>query len=106
MILHMLFILSTGWTPLINNNSPYECSHKSLPDLNNVRVFGCLSYGFTLAYHRLKFDWIAINFIFIGYKPGTEGLLLYDINEKEFYVSRNIHFEELVFPYKPNPNAS
>lgn len=44
--------------------------------------------------------------IFLGYKPGTKGLLLYDTNDKEIHVSRNVHFEELVFAYKPNPNAS
>lgn len=42
----------------------------------------------------------------MGFKPGTKAFMLYDLDNKVTYVSRNVTFEELIFPYKGSLDLS
>jgi len=42
--------------------------------------------------------------IFLGYNIGIKGYVVFDIHNKEIFVSRNVNFHELVFPYCENDN--
>lgn len=105
-IAHVVHSKNRISTPLLSNKSPYQCSHNVHFDLNNLKVFGCFCYGSTLLSNRSKFDCRARESIFLGYKPEIKGFILYDINNRETFVSRNVKFEELVFHYSPSNNES
>ncbi|KAI5424561.1 hypothetical protein KIW84_030659 [Lathyrus oleraceus] len=65
-------------TAMLNNLTPYQMLHSIPPSLIHLRVFGCLAYSSTLHNHRTKFEPRARKFIFLGYREGTKGYLLYD----------------------------
>jgi hypothetical protein len=45
--------------------------------------------------------------MFLGYKQGVKGIILFDLSNREIFLSRNIKFYENVFPFidKQEKNA-
>ncbi|WVZ19287.1 hypothetical protein V8G54_006609 [Vigna mungo] len=99
-VIHSVHLINRLLTPLLQNQCPYTVFHKQQPDLSHLRVFGCLAYSNTLEHGRTKLSPKARKAIFIGYKEGTKGYLLYDIQSRQIFVSRNVVFCENSFPFK------
>jgi len=79
----------------------------SLPDINSFKVFGCLCFASTLLAHRSKLQSRARKSVFLGYKSDTKGYVLYDLDTREIFVSRNVVFRELILPYNsPTPSST
>ncbi|XP_072087345.1 retrovirus-related Pol polyprotein from transposon RE1 [Arachis hypogaea] len=83
----------------LNNLSPYQALHNSLPDISHLRVFGCLAYASTLQANRKKLDPRSRRCAFLGFKEGTKGYLLIDLKTREIFTSRDVSFYEDHFPY-------
>ena len=79
---------------------PYEILYQEPPSLIHLKVFGCLSYATSLMAHRTKFDHRACKAVFIGYKEGTKGYILYDLTHHSIFVSRHVIFYANTFPFK------
>jgi len=60
--------------------------YKTLPDFNQLKVFGSLCYANTLSTNRSKFDLRASKGVFIDFKSGTKGYILLNIQSREFFV--------------------
>jgi hypothetical protein len=106
---HAVHIINRLPSPLLNLKCPYELLYKQPPSLVHLKVFGCLSYASTLQVHRTKFDSRARKAIFLGFKDGTKGYILYDLSSHDIFVSRNVIFYETYFPFqnsKPGHNVS
>ncbi|XP_019460152.1 PREDICTED: uncharacterized protein LOC109359913 [Lupinus angustifolius] len=50
----------------------------------------------------IKLDPRARKCIFLDHKTGTKGYLLFDLHNREIFLSRNVVFYEKLFPYKTN----
>lgn len=83
----------------MSSKSPYQVLYNHFPDIDSLRVFGCLSFASTLVGHRQKLDSRDRKCIHLGLKPGVKGYLLFDLKTKELFVSRNVNFYEHIFPY-------
>lgn len=86
------------------NNSPFQLLYNKPPTLLHLKSFGCLAFASTLHVHRTKFDSRARKTVFLGFRNGTKGYLLYDLHSHEFVISRNVIFYETTFPlHIPSP---
>ena len=62
-------------------------------------MFGCLLYVSTHSVGINKLDLRSQKRVFLGFKPGTKGYVLYDIHSKSIIVPHNVLFHETIFPY-------
>ncbi|PNY05486.1 retrovirus-related Pol polyprotein from transposon TNT 1-94 [Trifolium pratense] len=86
-------------TPTLHNKSPYQLFHNSIPDMSLFKVFGSLCFATTLTSHQTKHDPRARKSVFLGYKSGYKGYVLYDLSSREIFISRHVTFHEHVLPY-------
>lgn len=86
---------------MLEGNTPYELFLGKEPKLEHLRLFVCLCYASTL--HRTdKFTTRARRVVLIGYSKTQKGYRLYDLEDKQFFVSRDITFRESIFCFKEN----
>ncbi|GMI67901.1 hypothetical protein HRI_000459300 [Hibiscus trionum] len=77
---------------------PFEILYNRLPDFSRLRVFGCLAYATTPNYSD-KFASKAVVSVFMGYSLSQKGYILFSLESKDFFVSRDAVFHENVFPF-------
>jgi len=68
-------------------------------DFSNLKVFCCLAYTSSANTRRTKLDSRSLKCVFLGYKSGTKGYVLYDRLSKSIFMTRNVIFHENIFPY-------
>jgi hypothetical protein len=106
-VLYATFLINRVPSPLLHHKSPYQLLHESIPDTSVFKVFGSLCYASTLLSHRTKLDSRARKSVFLGYKSGYKGFVLYDLNTKEIFISRHVTFHEHILPYQSfNPSLT
>ena len=98
-VLAATFLVNRLPSPSLQYMSPYERLFQKKPDYHAFRVFSCLCYASTLLSQRTKFTLRAISAVFLGYPVGYKGYKLYDLEQKRFFISRDITFVEDVFPF-------
>jgi hypothetical protein len=86
----------------IKGQLPYQLLYGKLPDLSLLRVFGCLCYTSTHDVQRSKLDHRSLKYVFLGYKAGMKGFTVLALHSGAILTSRNVQFEELIFPYSPS----
>jgi len=98
-VLHAIFLLNRIPTKILQTRSSHEVLYGQIPDLSQLKVFGCLSYASTLPINKHKFDPREKKCAFLGYKSGMKGYILVDVHNFEVFVSRNVKFFDLEFPF-------
>jgi hypothetical protein len=96
--LHATFIINKLPTQVLNNLSPHFILHNAHPDMHSLKVFGSLAFASTLHMHRTKLEPRGRKCVFLGYKNGMKGVVLYDINSHTILVSRNGIHHVHIFP--------
>jgi hypothetical protein len=97
---HAVHLINRLPTPVLKNSSPYEILFGKQPDLHDLKPFGCLCYSSTLSQNRTKLDPCAQKSVFLGFKNGTMGFIVLNLNNRNISVSRHVLFYETVFPFK------
>lgn len=69
--------------------SPFQILHGTLPNIDDLRIFGCLCYVSSHVVSRSKFDVRAKKFVSLGFKPRMKGDVVFDVISKQVLVSRN-----------------
>ncbi|CAA7018786.1 unnamed protein product [Microthlaspi erraticum] len=97
-VLSACHLINRTPTPLLGGKTPYELLFGAPPDLDSLRVFGCLCYAHKQLRDKDKFAERSRKCAFMGYPYGKKGWYLYDLDTGEFFVSRDVVFHEDVFP--------
>ncbi|KAJ3687146.1 hypothetical protein LUZ61_016310 [Rhynchospora tenuis] len=84
-------------TPLLENRTPYEMLFGKPPSYSSMRIFGCLCY--IKSHTSDKFETRSRKCVFVGYPFGKKGWRVYDLETREFIVSRDVVFCEDNFPF-------
>jgi len=98
-ITHVVFILNRLPTTTLKNITSFTALHQQVPNYSELRVFGSLCFATSLSANKSKFDKRARKCIFLGYQRGTKGYLLYDLHNREIFLSRHVEFHEQIFPF-------
>ena len=87
---------------LLKNKTPFEILHGQPPSLSHLRVIGCLAYAHNKNTKGDKFASRSRKCILLGFPSGTKGWKLFDLEQKDVFVSRDVTFQEKIFPYMDN----
>ena len=69
------------------------------PDYSNLRVFGCACWPNLRPYNSRKLSFRSTQCAFLGYSSMHKGFKCLDISTGRIYISRDVVFDEAVFPF-------
>ena len=93
------YLINRSPSTAIDNQLPYERWYQSLPELDNLRPFGCLAHVY--APEQLKSSaWSlgTIRGIMVGYT--NHKYRIFDLDSGDVVISKDVTFNEKFFPYK------
>ncbi|XP_075104166.1 uncharacterized protein LOC142178474 [Nicotiana tabacum] len=90
----------------INNKTPYELLYKRKPKYSHLKSFGCLCYPTIPIPHRDKFNPRTAPHVFVGYPFNTKGYKVLNLATRKIYISRDVVFNESIFPFNCSINKS
>ncbi|KAL8145823.1 hypothetical protein AgCh_003826 [Apium graveolens] len=82
----------------LSNKIPYELLHNESVDYSIMKCFGCLAFAINLAHSSDKFASRGVPCVFIGYPPTQKGYRMLDLSTIQTFVSRDVMFNETIFP--------
>ena len=93
------FIRNTVVT-VTTGQSPYEGWYGKVPAVSHYRVFGCIAYAHIPKAERRKLDMTANKIRFLGYSDTQKGYRLFDVQNNNVIVKRDVIFNESDFGHQ------
>jgi transposase InsO family protein len=97
-------------TKALQGKTPFEAWYGKKPNVEHLKVFGCMAYAHIPKDERGKFDSKARKCTLLGYDEFTKGYRLYDPQNKKIIYSRDVRFDEqpedTVIGCKPEQNTN
>lgn len=84
---------------LLKDKTPFELLHGQPLTISHLRALGCSAYAHNKNTQGDKFAPRSRRCILIGYPSGTKGWKLFDLEQETVFISRDVTFQEDVFPY-------
>jgi histone deacetylase 1/2 len=84
---------------VIQGQTPFELLLKQKPDYLMLRTFGCACWPNLRPYNNRKLQFRSKQCVFIGYSNLHKGFKCLDITEGRVYISRDVVFDEDVYPF-------
>ncbi|GJR14405.1 zinc finger, CCHC-type containing protein [Tanacetum coccineum] len=91
---HAIYILNSVPTKALEDITPYEAIKQRKPNLENLRVFGCIAYAKVPSQHLTKLDDRSIKMVYLGNEQGSKAYRLFDPTTQRVCVSRDVKFKE------------
>ncbi|GJU53663.1 ribonuclease H-like domain, reverse transcriptase, RNA-dependent DNA polymerase [Tanacetum coccineum] len=91
---HAIYILNSVPTKALEDITPYEAIKHRKPNLENLRVFGCIAYAKVPSQHLTKLDDRSTKMVYLGNKQGSKAYRLFDPTTQRVCVSRDVKFKE------------
>nr|GEZ85409.1 zinc finger, CCHC-type [Tanacetum cinerariifolium] len=81
-------------TKVLEDITPYEAIKRRKPNLENLRVFGCIAYEKVPSQHLTKLDDRSTIMVYLGNEQGSKAYRLFDPTRQRICVSRDVMFKE------------
>ncbi|KAG7578293.1 Retrotransposon Copia-like N-terminal [Arabidopsis thaliana x Arabidopsis arenosa] len=91
---------------VLQGKTPYQLLFGEVPNITHLRVFGSLCFARNVLRDKDKFGERSRRCVFMGYPFGQKGWRVYDLEKLEFFVSRDVVFQEDAFPYQLSEQRS
>ena len=89
-----VYLLNRSPTKAVVNKTPYQAWYKRKPQVNHLKIFGCIAYSLVPSLKREKFDEKGEKYVFTGYSDESKGYHLFNLKMKELVISRDVIFDE------------
>jgi hypothetical protein len=86
-------------TKILDYDTPIHCFLCATPDYSNLKVFGCTCWPNLRPYNAHKLQFCSIRYAFLGYSNLHKGYKCLDIATGQVYISRDVVFDESIFPF-------
>lgn len=101
-----VFLINRLPSKIIQNDTPYERLLGHEPDYTFLRIFGCACWPNLRPYNTKKLQFRSKRCVFLGYSNSHKGFKCLDPSEGRVYISRDIVFDENIFPFAElHPNV-
>jgi hypothetical protein len=94
-----VFLINRLLSKIINGNSPFQRLYGHPPDYSFLRTFGCAVWPNLRPYNSRKLQFRSKRCVFLGYSNMHKGFKCLDPTKGRVYVSRDVVFDEHVFPF-------
>lgn len=91
---HSAYLINRIATKTLISQTPYEALKKRKPNVEHLRVFGCVAYAKTEAVNMKKLDNRSRTLVHLGTEPGSKAYRLFDPTSQKIVVSRDVVFDE------------
>ncbi|GJZ52808.1 zinc finger, CCHC-type containing protein [Tanacetum coccineum] len=75
---HAIYILNSVPIKALEDITPYEAIKQRKPNLENLRVFGCIAYAKVPSQHLTKLDDRSTRMVYLGNEQGSKAYRLFD----------------------------
>ncbi|KAJ9535047.1 hypothetical protein OSB04_un001882 [Centaurea solstitialis] len=76
--------------------TPYEKFYGQKPNLEGLKVFGCVAYERIVSKHLKKLDDRSRPLVYFGKEPGSGGVRLFNPKENKIIISCNVSYNEKI----------
>nr|GFA78161.1 zinc finger, CCHC-type [Tanacetum cinerariifolium] len=91
---HAILLLNCTPTKSLEDVTPYEALKGRKPNLQHIRIFGCITYAKVPSRSLTKLDDRSIQMEYLGSELGSKAYRLFEPIKKKIYVSRDVKFKE------------
>jgi histone deacetylase 1/2 len=103
-----VYLINRLPTRVIDNATPLErlLGSKAKPNYDLLKFFGCACWPRLRPYNNRKLSFRSKECVFIGYNTDHKGYRCLDVDTGRVYLSRDVVFDELVFPFSRHYTVS
>lgn len=94
-----VYLINRLPSKVLNYETPFERLFNQKPDYSFLRTFGCAVWPNLRPYNSRKLAFQSKQCVFIGYSTLHKGYKCLDPKEGRVYISRDVVFDEKVFPF-------
>lgn len=104
-VLSEAYLINRTPSVILQGKTPYEVIHGKQPAYEQLRVLGSLCYIHNRETRGDKFESRSRKCVLVGYPYGKKGWRVFDLEKQLFSVSRDVIFDEDVFPFSASENV-
>jgi hypothetical protein len=93
------FLINRTPSRVIDFETPLDRLYHTKPDYTALRIFGCACWPNLRPYNKHKLAFRSKECVFLGYSNLHKGFKCLDISSGRIYISRDVIFDENVFPF-------
>ncbi|GJZ42978.1 ribonuclease H-like domain, reverse transcriptase, RNA-dependent DNA polymerase [Tanacetum coccineum] len=91
---HAIYILNNIPTKALEDITPYKAIKRRKPNLENLRVFGCIAYAKVPSQRLTKIDDRSSRMVYLGNEQGSKAYRLFNPTTQKICVSRDVKFKK------------